>query len=108
MNNYIKMNKQGAYRGTKYLTGTILCVGGDLANRIIANGQGSKSTKEEYESKKNKNDEKELTLDYKTLTREPLEQYAISIGLEIEDIKNAKKKEDLLALVEEKLKEEEK
>ena len=108
MNNYIKMNKQGAYRGIKYQIGTILCVGGDLANRIIANGQGSKSTKENYESQQNGNDEKSFVVDYKTLTREPLEQYAISIGLEIEDIKNAKKKEDLLALVEEKLKEEEK
>ncbi len=106
--NYIKMKKQGAYKSTKYEIGTVLCVGSDLANRIIANGQGSKSTKEEYESQKNKNDEKKISLDYKTLTREPLEQYAISIGLEIEDIKNAKKKEDLLALVEEKLKEEEK
>ena len=40
------------------------------------------------------------------MTREKLEQYAISIGLEIEDIKIAKKKEDLIALIEEKLEEE--
>ena len=103
MNNYIKLNKQGAYRGIKFQIGTILCVGGDLANRIIANGQGSRSTKEDYETQQNKYD-----VDYKTLIREKLEQYAISIGLEIEDIKNAKKKEELVALVEEKLKEEEK
>lgn len=98
---YIRMKKAGAYRNTKYEIGTVLCVDGDLANRIIANGQGSKSTKEDYETQQNKND-----VDYKTLTREKLEQYAISIGLEIEDIKIAKKKEDLIALVEEKLEEE--
>ncbi len=99
--NYVKMNKAGNYRGKKYIIGTILCVGVDLANRIISNGQGSKSTKEAFETQ----DVKEV--DYKSLNREPLEESAVAIGIEKDAVKDAKKKDDLILLIESKLKEEE-
>ncbi len=108
--NYVKMNKAGNYRGKKYIIGTILCVGVDLANRIISNGQGSKSTKEAFETqdvKEVKETDELKAVDYKSLNREPLEEFAVAIGIEKDAAKGANKKEDLIVLIESKLKEEE-
>lgn len=99
--NFIKMKKCGSYRGSKYQAGTIIPVGIDLANRIITNGQGSKATEEDY-----KKQLEEKNFDFRKLNREKLEEYAISINLTEDEIKDAKKKEDLVLLVENKLKEE--
>ena len=49
---YVKMSRSGKYRGASYSDGDIISVSDDLANRIIINGQGSKSSTEDFEKKK--------------------------------------------------------
>ena len=45
---FVKMNRSGNFRGSKYSKDEIIEVGEDLGNRIISNGQGSKSSEAEF------------------------------------------------------------
>ncbi|NQY22830.1 MAG: hypothetical protein HRT41_02270 [Campylobacteraceae bacterium] len=119
---FVKMNRSGNFRGSKYSKDEIIEVGEDLGNRIISNGQGSKSSEAEFkkaiEDAKEK-DKKESNktysemnmdelkaVDYDSLNRAPLEEFALAIGISNDAAKDAKKKDDLIALIETSLKEE--
>lgn len=116
---YVQMVKEGNYRGEKYAAGRILCVGVDLANRIISNGQGSQSNEEAYlkqQESKNKEtvkksfsemSEEELkAVKYKSFKKDELISFAQALNVEESEIQSANSNDDLKALVENKLNEE--
>lgn len=119
---FAKMKRSGKFRGSSYSENEIIEVGEDLGNRIISNGQGSKSSEAEFkkaiedDKSKDKQETKKTysemnmeelkAVDYDSLNRAPLEEFALAIGISNDAAKDAKKKDDLIALIESTLKEE--
>ena len=101
---YIKRTHKGEYRGEEFVPGDILQMSDDLANRVILNGKGSPSTEAEYkeqlEAKENPYEGMTLTelkeVDYESLNKDPLVQYATACGLEIGD----ENKKEIYTLIE--------
>lgn len=102
---YIRRSDEGSYRGQKFKPGTILPMGEDLANKVILNGKGSPSTEAKYKEQQEANKKADGSgdktppagenpyagktllelkeIDYKSLNRDPLAQFATACGLEI-------------------------
>jgi hypothetical protein len=95
---FVKMNRGGNHRGQKYSKGTILEVSESLKQRIVSNNQGFSSTQEEFD-KQNETVKQNEVVDYMSLNRESLNSYAISLGLNEENVKNEQNKAALQELV---------
>jgi len=102
---YVKMNTDGSCRGQEYVPGTILEVSDSLSDSMILGGKASPSTKEAFEAQKVIADTKsyrkmtpaELAkVDYKSLNKDPLIEYAKACGLEI----GSETKDEIYLLIE--------
>jgi len=92
----LELLKETEFRGEFLGEGSIKDFPLGVANQMLLNGIAKKASPDAEEKTVGKE------VDYKKLNVGPLTEYAISIGVEIPD---GAKKADILALVEEKLKE---